>query len=170
MCATGFDVSFRPRFPIIGRNGVDLSDLWRDRPTAYMSFSVPEFPNYFGQYLPTGSTNTSVIANLVSIVFQGPYSPFAHGSAFPAIEHCTGYLLQLLYKFQIECYKAVEPKQEALDDFIRHADKFLTRTVFGGNCRSWFKGGQSLRTIFSKCLLGNFNSRQQSLFVPYRQN
>lgn len=24
ICATGFDVSYRPRFPIVGKNGVDL--------------------------------------------------------------------------------------------------------------------------------------------------
>lgn len=24
VCATGFDVSYRPRFPIVGRDGVDL--------------------------------------------------------------------------------------------------------------------------------------------------
>lgn len=29
VCATGFDVSYRPRFPIVGQNGVDLADKWK---------------------------------------------------------------------------------------------------------------------------------------------
>jgi cation diffusion facilitator CzcD-associated flavoprotein CzcO len=49
VCATGFDVSFCPRFPIVGREG-NLQDLWRDNlPRAYMSSSIPGFPNYFSK-------------------------------------------------------------------------------------------------------------------------
>ncbi len=29
ICATGFDVSYRPRFPIVGKNGIDLAEKWR---------------------------------------------------------------------------------------------------------------------------------------------
>jgi cation diffusion facilitator CzcD-associated flavoprotein CzcO len=29
ICATGFDVSFKPRFPIVGQNGVELGDKWK---------------------------------------------------------------------------------------------------------------------------------------------
>lgn len=47
VCATGFDVSFCPRFPLVGRNG-NLQDIWRTNvPTAYMSCAVPGLPNYF---------------------------------------------------------------------------------------------------------------------------
>lgn len=49
VCATGFDVSFCPRFPIIGRTG-NLQDLWTNNtPKAYMSCAVPEFPNFFSK-------------------------------------------------------------------------------------------------------------------------
>lgn len=52
VCATGFDTSFRPRFPIIGKNGVDLADQWDAIPEAYLGLAVPNFPNYFSM-LPT---------------------------------------------------------------------------------------------------------------------
>ena len=53
VCATGFDVSFRPRFPLIGRNG-NLQDLWRTNTAeAYMSCAVPGLPNYFSESLST---------------------------------------------------------------------------------------------------------------------
>lgn len=52
VCATGFDVSFCPRFPIIGRRGQNLQDLWtKELPAAYMSCAVAEMPNFFSKLL-----------------------------------------------------------------------------------------------------------------------
>lgn len=52
VCATGFDVSFAPRFPVRGRRGVDLATLWSEPnvPRAYLSVAIPEFPNYFSEF------------------------------------------------------------------------------------------------------------------------
>jgi len=36
VCATGFDVSFRSRFPIIGAHGVNLAEKWKGDPEAYL--------------------------------------------------------------------------------------------------------------------------------------
>lgn len=49
ICATGFNISFCPRFKLIGRNGQDIEDLWRQKPEAYLSTAVPGFPNYFSK-------------------------------------------------------------------------------------------------------------------------
>ena len=49
VCATGFDVSQRPVFPVIGRDGIDLRDLWANGPVHYLSVVAPGFPNYFGK-------------------------------------------------------------------------------------------------------------------------
>lgn len=57
-CATGFDTTFRPRFPLIGRNGVNLAEKWSvDEPEAYFSITVPDMPNYFSK-LPDQSLIT----------------------------------------------------------------------------------------------------------------
>jgi cation diffusion facilitator CzcD-associated flavoprotein CzcO len=49
ICATGFDVSFCPRFPLKGRDG-NLQDIWREEvPKAYMSCAVAGLPNYFSK-------------------------------------------------------------------------------------------------------------------------
>jgi cation diffusion facilitator CzcD-associated flavoprotein CzcO len=52
VCATGFDVSFTPRFPIIGRDGISLKDVWSkpNIPYAYLSMAIPKFPNYFSKF------------------------------------------------------------------------------------------------------------------------
>lgn len=50
VCATGFDTSFQPSIPIVGRNGVDLAKKWREEvPKAYWGIVVPDFPNYFSK-------------------------------------------------------------------------------------------------------------------------
>lgn len=47
ICATGFDSSFRPVYPLMGRKG-NLQDLWtKETPKSYMSLAVDGFPNYF---------------------------------------------------------------------------------------------------------------------------
>lgn len=49
ICATGFNLSFCPRFPLVGRNG-NLQDIWREQtPKAYMSCAVAGLPNYFSR-------------------------------------------------------------------------------------------------------------------------
>lgn len=50
VCCTGFDVSQRPTFPLIGRRGIDLRDFWEHEPINYLSVTAPNFPNYFGKF------------------------------------------------------------------------------------------------------------------------
>ncbi|UNI24497.1 hypothetical protein JDV02_010237 [Purpureocillium takamizusanense] len=60
VAATGFNTSFRPRFPIIGLDGINLQDLWADEPVSYMGTGVSGFPNY--------------------LIFLGPNTPISNGS------------------------------------------------------------------------------------------
>lgn len=55
ICATGFDISFCPRFKLFGRNGQDIENLWREKPEAYLSTAVPGFPNYFSKLKACGT-------------------------------------------------------------------------------------------------------------------
>lgn len=51
ICATGFDVSFKPRYPIVGKNGADMRDVWAKAPETYLSLTAPQFPNYFSKFI-----------------------------------------------------------------------------------------------------------------------
>lgn len=31
ICATGFDTTFKPRFPLVGSNGEELSEVWKGK-------------------------------------------------------------------------------------------------------------------------------------------
>ena len=58
VCATGFDTSFQPRFPMIGYDNANLQDEWATEPSAYMGIAAAGFPNMFllyGPYSPIGN-------------------------------------------------------------------------------------------------------------------
>ncbi|KAH6975459.1 hypothetical protein BKA56DRAFT_89961 [Ilyonectria sp. MPI-CAGE-AT-0026] len=121
VCATGFNVSFCPRFPILGRKG-NLQDKWtREMPKSYMSCAVPGFPNYF--------------------TFLGPNAPIGHGSVFTIAEHIAKYMTKIIKKCQTEGIKAISPSQSAVDELSEHTQIFMPRTAWTGNCISWFKNG-----------------------------
>ncbi|TEA10419.1 FAD-binding monooxygenase moxY [Colletotrichum sidae] len=121
VCATGFDVSWRPRYPTIGRNGVSLSEYWKDVPNTYLSLAVANMPNY--------------------VIFNGPFGPYGHGSFLPITEAVARYVMQMLRKMSEEEVASFCPKQDAVDDFAEHRRKFLPRTAWTSPCRSWFKQG-----------------------------
>lgn len=50
VCATGFDISFCPRYPVVGQKGIQLGDQWKVKPEAYMSLAAPNFPNHFSMF------------------------------------------------------------------------------------------------------------------------
>ena len=55
VCATGFDVTYRPRFSIRGKDGVDLTEKWKDTPESYLGLGCPDFPNWITFIGPTVS-------------------------------------------------------------------------------------------------------------------
>ncbi|CAK7202767.1 hypothetical protein SEUCBS139899_005494 [Sporothrix eucalyptigena] len=127
ICATGFDVSFCPRFPLVGRNG-NLQDIWRNNvPQAYMSCTVPGLPNYF--------------------TFLGPNAPIGHGSVFTLAEHIATYIAGVIQKCQTEGIKAIVPSQAAVDDYSEHIRAFMPRTAWTSSCNSWYKGSGSDGTV-----------------------
>lgn len=65
ICATGFDTSFRPRFPLIGPTGSNLQDEWAKEAKGYMGVAAPNFPNY--------------------MIFLGPNCPIGNGPVLVAI-------------------------------------------------------------------------------------
>ncbi|KAM3417956.1 hypothetical protein BST61_g6168 [Cercospora zeina] len=121
ICATGFDTSWVPRFPIVA-NGVNLQDIYREKPVGYLGVAAPRMPNYMTVY--------------------GPYGPLGQGSAMPMIDVFIKYILQMIEHIQLEDVKSVTPKQTVIDQYAEHADLFNDRTVWNAPCRSWFKGNK----------------------------
>ncbi|KAL1969601.1 hypothetical protein VTN77DRAFT_8154 [Rasamsonia byssochlamydoides] len=121
ICATGFNTSWIPRFPIQA-NGKNVQDLQAGKPISYLSVGVPDIPNYF--------------------TVLGPYGPLGHGSILPLIEGLHSNFIRIIKKMQVENIKSLAPKREVCEKFVEHADLFLKRTAWSSDCSSWFKQGR----------------------------
>ncbi|KAH6660128.1 hypothetical protein BKA67DRAFT_546945 [Truncatella angustata] len=122
VCATGFDTSFCPRFPIVGRYGNVQDRMTAETPKGYMSCALPGVPNYF--------------------TFFGPNAPIGHGSVFTLSEHIAKYVTRIIQKCQKEGIKAITPTEAAVNDYSQHIAAFMPRTAWSSAGRSWFKGGK----------------------------
>ncbi|KAJ4503944.1 hypothetical protein HRR83_008758 [Exophiala dermatitidis] len=132
--ATGFENGFRPLFPTIGRNGVDLNRQWAPDgpigyPETYFGVMAPEMPNYFA-------------------VLQA--QSYAVGGTVPL--HCelsATYIAKVIRKVQSQGYKSVAPSQEATADFNEYVDQYFADKVTSDSCNSWLKNGTGKsRTLF----------------------
>ena len=122
IAATGFDMSFVPRWPIIGANGVDLQKQWsKGEPAAYMSTVAENMPNYF--------------------VYIGPGSPVGHGSMITSIERITMYMCDIISKMQLENYTSFRLKEGKAKAYLTQTLAWNDKTVWGDKCRSSFKNG-----------------------------
>lgn len=122
VCATGFDTTYRPRFPIRGR-GASLATRWAsvDGVAAYMAMAVPDFPNY--------------------LMFTGPNSPVSNGTLIPVIEKQATYMAAMIRKYQRQRIKSFVPSVQATEALNRRHQRWLQRTVWTDDCRSTYKGG-----------------------------
>lgn len=118
-CATGFDTSFMPQFPITGRDGASLGDRWSKHASAYMSHSVPGFPNYF--------------------ILGGPNSATGGGSLLIIFESIIGYVVKAIRKLSLEHLRSIEAKDAALASWEAYLDKYFPGTVHVDACTSWYK-------------------------------
>ena len=124
VCATGFDTSFTPRFPIHGRNGHELMEDFSKSPEAYLGLAVHGYPNFF--------------------MFSGPISPVGNGSAFPGAEGTAEYIAQFLKKFHKEGIRTFEIEQKPQDDFNDWVQAKMSKMVWTDNCDSWCKFSHKL--------------------------
>lgn len=116
IAATGFDVSHRPPFPLIGRNNTFLSDKWADEPMSYLSLCASQFPNFF--------------------TFSGPNAPVGHGSLMAGLSWSAEYMCKWITKILQEDIKSVDVKQEALDEFNTYSDEIMQTLAWSGGCQS----------------------------------
>ena len=119
VCATGFDCSHIPRFPVVGRNGCSMAHKWQKRAVAYLSHSVPDFPNYF--------------------TVGGPNSATGGGSLLLILESVMSYVVKAVQKISREHIVTMEVKETVLASWQQHLDTYFPSTVHVDDCTSWYK-------------------------------
>jgi cation diffusion facilitator CzcD-associated flavoprotein CzcO len=117
--ATGFKVdSFVRPMEVVGRDGIALNDVWAKRPEAYLSISVPEFPNFF--------------------MLNGPNGPVGNFSLVEVAELQLAYILQLLEPLRRGEAVQVSAAAEALARWEDARVEASHNTIWSSGCRSWY--------------------------------
>jgi cation diffusion facilitator CzcD-associated flavoprotein CzcO len=123
--ATGFQADrFMRPMRIIGENDITLEQAWADRPTAYMSVSIPEFPNLF--------------------MLNGPNGPVGNFSLIEIAEQQWHYISQLMSLVESGQYQKVSASQTALEDFDKARIIAAKKSIFGSGCQSWYLDAQGI--------------------------
>ncbi len=117
--ATGFkaDAFMRP-MNVVGRAGRRLADAWAARPNAYLSISIPDFPNFF--------------------MLNGPNGPVGNFSLIEVAELQFGYILQLVAHLRSGGGREICATQDAMDEFEAARVDAAQHTVWVTGCRSWY--------------------------------
>jgi cation diffusion facilitator CzcD-associated flavoprotein CzcO len=117
--ATGFraDQFMRPMH-VIGRNGVKLDELWAQRPSAYLSISIPSFPNLF--------------------MLNGPNGPVGNFSLIEVAELQFDYILALIEEISAGRCREISASHSATTTFDEARTEAAKKTVWASGCRSWY--------------------------------
>lgn len=117
--ATGFHVdAFTRPMVVTGRNGVQLDDVWADRPLAYLSISIPGFPNLF--------------------MLNGPNGPVGNFSLIEVAELQFAYIEQLLGCLGDGGAMEACATREATDAFEAARVEAAQNTIWVTGCNSWY--------------------------------
>lgn len=117
--ATGFRVDrFMRPIDVIGRDGIALEEVWRDRPSAYLSVSIPDFPNLF--------------------MLNGPNGPVGNFSLIDVAEIQLAYIQQLMAEVLEGRCVEVCATHEAAEQFEADRVEAAKRTIWVTGCRSWY--------------------------------
>lgn len=117
--ATGFraDRFIRPTV-VRGRHGVALNEVWADHPTAYLSLSVPGFPNFF--------------------LLNGPNGPVGNFSLIQIAELQLGYVLQLMAHLRDGDCREISASAAATRAFDVARIEAAKKSIWATGCKSWY--------------------------------
>jgi cation diffusion facilitator CzcD-associated flavoprotein CzcO len=127
--ATGFqaDAFMRP-MELIGRDGVTLDRVWAERPSAYLSITIPDFPNFF--------------------MLNGPNGPVGNFSLIEVAELQFGYIMQLVERIRSgECHE-INATPEALESFETARVEASQKTIWMTGCRSWYLDDRGIPMVW----------------------
>ncbi len=117
--ATGFKVDrFLRPIRVLGRDGVDLDEVWATHPVAYLSVSVPGFPNLF--------------------LLNGPNGPVGNFPLIEVAELQFAYVAQLIDRIAQGEWAEVSPRRDATDRFEAARVEATKKTIWVTGCRSWY--------------------------------
>jgi hypothetical protein len=127
VCATGFQASAPPPFPVTGRNGITMKEKFEPFAETYLSLATDGFPNYF--------------------MMLGPNAAIGTGTLTTMMEMAGDYIIKCIRKLQKENIMKMEVQERRVKDFSRIIDEYFKKTVYLDSCSSWYRsnGGKGDR-------------------------
>ena len=127
--ATGFHVDWFVRpMQVTGRDDVRLDEVWAHGATAYMSMTVPGFPNFF--------------------MLNGPNGPVGNFSLIEVAELQLDYALQLVEELRAGRCRSIAPSADAMARFDAERREAAKKTIWNTGCRSWYLDETGLPTAW----------------------
>lgn len=119
--STGYDATDGViSYPVVGKEGVTLADVWADFPRAYLGTTAPGFPNLF--------------------IVTGPNTGIGHTSAIFVIEAQMNYILRAINEVRDAGKTVIEVDAGAEERYTQHIHEEMAKTVWQtGGCNSWYK-------------------------------
>lgn len=119
--STGYDATDGViSYPVLGKGGQSLAQVWEEYPRAYLGTAIPGFPNFF--------------------VVTGPNTGIGHTSAIFIIESQMNYILDSLKRLKQSGKQSIEVRPEAEAEYTRMIHSEMEKTVWkAGGCRSWYQ-------------------------------
>ena len=103
---------------MLGRNGLNLDDVWADHPVAYLSISIPQFPNFF--------------------MLNGPNGPVGNFSLIRIAESQVAYILQLLDQIRAGKCREISVSASASERFEAERGAAAKKSIWATGCKSWY--------------------------------
>ena len=120
--STGFNpVAYMRPMHLLGRNGLDINDAWKDKIQTYRSICLPGFPNNF--------------------LMLGPNSPIGNFSVIEMSEVQTRYIIKIIQRWRQHEFDAIEATPTAVQRFADYIKKGMSKTVWVSGCQSWYLDG-----------------------------
>jgi cation diffusion facilitator CzcD-associated flavoprotein CzcO len=117
--ATGFALGLaKAPFPVIGRGGRSLDEVWSGGAVAYKGMTVSGFPNWF--------------------VLMGPNTGPGHTSVLIYTEAQISHVLGAVRALRREGWKFVDVRQGALDRYNRGIQGRMKHMVWSTSCHPWY--------------------------------
>jgi cation diffusion facilitator CzcD-associated flavoprotein CzcO len=127
--ATGFRVDqFLRPIRVTGRDGISLEDAWKLRPNAYLSISIPHFPNLF--------------------MLNGPNGPVGNFSLITIAELQLHYILQLCEELRSGRAREIGASEPAMRRFDAEFDAAARNTIWATGCRSWYLDSRGVPAVW----------------------
>jgi cation diffusion facilitator CzcD-associated flavoprotein CzcO len=117
--ATGFALNIATApFPVTGRDGLRLDDVWKDGATAYKGLAVHGFPNWF--------------------ILMGPNTGPGHTSVLVFTEAQISHAVGAVRRMREKGWRSVEVRREVQERYNRGIDRRMPHMVWGSGCKSWY--------------------------------